>query len=79
MKNFDQFEISTNEMNSIDGGTFYFGFNLSFNFCAPKPVYCAPKPTYCAPKPPVTCPPPTNSCTPPKTSCLPSVVSATGH
>ncbi|MFY7907931.1 MAG: hypothetical protein ACOVO2_00180 [Emticicia sp.] len=79
MKNFDQFEMSNSEMNSVDGGTFLFGFSL--NFCAPKlisyapkPLYCAPKPTYCAPKP-TYCPP--TSYTTPVKNCVPQVGNST--
>lgn len=84
MKNFDQFEISATEMNNIDGGTFCFGFNLSFSFYLPKTNYCAPKPTTYTPPKTVCPPPPTTSCTPPKTctppptSCLPVRGTSTG-
>lgn len=85
MKNFDQFEISSSEINTIDGGTFCFGFNLSFSYCAPKTTYCAPKTTTCT-TPTYTCPTltpttctTTKTCTTPTTSCLPSAVGATGY
>lgn len=70
MKTFEQFEITQNEMNNIEGGTFFFGFGFSFNFnyCAPKIISYIPKPTSCIP----TCPPPPKTCTPPPTGCLPS-------
>lgn len=73
MKTFEQFEISPNEMNSIEGGTFFWGFSFSYNFCAPKIVNCIPK-TTCVPTcppPPTTCTPP-KTCTPPPTGCLPA-------
>lgn len=77
MKNLDQFEISENEMNNIDGGTFCLGFNFSYSYCAPKTTtyYCAPKTTCTT----TTCTTTNTSCSTPKTTCLPSVVSATGY
>ncbi len=82
MKNFDQFEISAEEMNNLEGGTW--GCFTSFSYCAPKTSsYCAPKTSnYCGPKTSSTCAPKTsnycpapttNNCQPKPSSCKPPV------
>ncbi len=81
MKTFDQFEVTLNEMNSAEGGTFCFGFNFSFSYsyCIPKITSYIPKTTCYTP----TCPPPpttcTTTCTPPTPVCLPSQVGTSGN
>lgn len=76
MNNFDQFELSADEMNNLEGGTW--GCYNFFSYCAPKTTYyCAPKPTtYCAPKTTNYCSTPTtNTCQPKTTSCTPPTAS----
>lgn len=81
MKNFDQFEISSNELNNIEGGTFcYGGTRLTINWYALKQAYLAvkptcytPTPTYCAPKPSTPTP------TTPPVAVLPIIDNVTAY
>lgn len=70
MTNFDQFEISVNEANNVEGGTF--GLLGLFGNCLPQPTCTpAPKPCYTAPKP--TCPPAPVCPTPVAPICKPTI------
>lgn len=78
MKNFDQFELTTTEMNNVEGGTFgllgLLGGCYTAPTCAPKPS-CAPAPVVCTPPKPV-CQPAPVVCAPKPTytaPCLPKI------